>query len=188
MRYVSNYFSRVVALVALCLVNACVTVPEPKPAPIGPVPVSHPDLGHEHIPLPDFPHGPYNSNPPSSGAHTPYTAPWGVHERPIANEILIHNLEHGGVVIGYRCEHCPELVDELIALAGNNKLIVIAPNPNLNSVVGLSAWAHTLTFDVLDDNAKRAVIDFFATHHGVDHHPPGGHPHSAPPKGAAGHP
>src|ERR1051325_8364388 len=79
-----------------------------------------PDQGNLHIaaettpptraepPAPE----PYNSDPPTSGPHLPYVAPWGVHTRPIPLELQVHNLEDGGVVVQYNCT-CPELVDKL---------------------------------------------------------------------------
>src|SRR5262245_30963291 len=70
-----------------------------------------PDLGNEHIQTASDPHVAYNSDPPTSGAHLPYIAPWGVHTRPIPLELQVHNLEDGGVVVQYNCT-CPELVDK----------------------------------------------------------------------------
>src|SRR4029434_1312652 len=52
-----------------------------------------PDQGNLHIPSVDSPHVPYNSDPPTSGPHLPYIAPWGVHTRPIDRELQVHNLE-----------------------------------------------------------------------------------------------
>ena len=43
----------------------------------------------------------YNSFPPSSGPHFQTPAPWGIYEEPIKQTILVHNLEHGGIVIQY---------------------------------------------------------------------------------------
>ena len=43
----------------------------------------------------------YNSFPPSSGPHYQQPAPWGIYEDPIKQTILVHNLEHGGIVIQY---------------------------------------------------------------------------------------
>ena len=51
-----------------------------------------------HIAEVTSPHGPYNSNPPTSGWHYGGgTAPWGVQTQPVADELSVHNLEHGGV-------------------------------------------------------------------------------------------
>src|SRR5207245_4681509 len=45
-----------------------------------------PDLGNEHIQTATDPHEAYNSDPPTSGPHLPYIAPWGIHTRPIRSE------------------------------------------------------------------------------------------------------
>src|SRR5262245_37348846 len=46
-------------------------------------------LGNDHIPTAETPHIPYNSEPPTSGPHLPYIAPWGVHIRPLAKELQV---------------------------------------------------------------------------------------------------
>src|ERR1051325_9368984 len=71
-----------------------------------------PDQGNLHLASETTAHEPYNSDPPTSGPHLPYVAPWGVHTRPIPLELQVHNLEDGGVVVQYNCT-CPELVDKL---------------------------------------------------------------------------
>ena len=62
-----------------------------------------PDLGNLHILTPEEPHTPYNSEPPTSGPHLPYLAPWGIHTEPISKELQVHNLEDGGVMVQYNC-------------------------------------------------------------------------------------
>ena len=71
--------------------------------------------GNLHVQTVNDSHEPYNSTPPTSGPHLPYIAPWGVHTKPIANELQVHNLEDGGVVVQYNCE-CPELVEKARAI------------------------------------------------------------------------
>src|SRR5437762_3358493 len=77
--------------------------------------VAMPDQGNLHIAAADAPHEAYNSDPPTSGPHLPYIAPWGVHTRPIPPPLQVHNLEDGGVLIQYNCE-CPDLVERLRAI------------------------------------------------------------------------
>jgi hypothetical protein len=74
--------------------------------------VQFPDQGNLHVAGPDTPHEKYNSDPPTSGPHLPYIAPWGVHTRPIPRELQVHNLEDGGVVVQYNCD-CPDIVAKL---------------------------------------------------------------------------
>ncbi len=44
----------------------------------------------------------YNTSPPSSGLHLDYWAPWGLLGIPLATGEVIHNAEHGGVVVWYQ--------------------------------------------------------------------------------------
>ncbi|HSE06338.1 MAG TPA: hypothetical protein VLK35_19475, partial [Methylomirabilota bacterium] len=41
------------------------------------------DQGNAHLQMATDPHVPYNSDPPTSGPHLPYIAPWGIHTAPI---------------------------------------------------------------------------------------------------------
>lgn len=71
-------------------------------------------LGNEHIASLTSGHPPYNSDPPTSGPHVGYIAPWGTHTVPIPKELQVHNLEDGGVAVPYNCpQGCPELVEKL---------------------------------------------------------------------------
>ena len=75
--------------------------------------VYYPQVGQEHIQLKDPLPKEYNSNPPSSGAHYPSPANWGVYDYEVNDKIFIHNLEHGGVWIAYRPSVPTKVVDEL---------------------------------------------------------------------------
>lgn len=54
----------------------------------------------EHI-QPGDDHPPYNSNPPTSGWHYPQQADWGFYTEELPDERVVHNLEHGGILISY---------------------------------------------------------------------------------------
>jgi hypothetical protein len=110
-----------------------------------------PSLGNDHIPTAETPHVPYNSEPPTSGPHLPYVAPWGVHTRPIAKELQVHNLEDGGVVVSYK----PQCADSV--LAGLRAIVeryadhvVLAPYPGLDQCIALTAWTRVDKMDALD--------------------------------------
>src|SRR5262245_57344371 len=79
--------------------------------------VAVPDQGNLPIKTPEDPHVPHNSEPPASGPHLPYIAPWGIHTTPIVKELQVHNLEDGGVMVQYNCPSgCPDLVEKLAAI------------------------------------------------------------------------
>src|SRR5213592_2834325 len=126
-----------------------------------------PDQGNLHIPTADSPHEPYNSDPPTSGPHLPYIAPWGVHTRPIQPELQVHNLEDGGVVVQYNCE-CPELAEQLKKVVqGYDKYVILAPYPSMKTRIALTAWTRIDTFDDFDE---RRIRRFINAYRGIDHH------------------
>lgn len=45
----------------------------------------------------------WSANPPHSGNHWPMWASWGEHASTLEREFWVHNLEHGGIVLSYRC-------------------------------------------------------------------------------------
>jgi hypothetical protein len=62
------------------------------------------DEGHEHVP--DGSKVSYKHQPPSSGNH--YNSklgplPWSPYKEPVQPESFVHNLEHGGIVLVYKC-------------------------------------------------------------------------------------
>jgi hypothetical protein len=126
-----------------------------------------PDLGNLHIQSVSEPHAPYNSDPPTSGPHLPYVAPWGVHTRPIPPQLQVHNLEDGGVLVQYNCT-CPELVDKLRAVVGRyDRFVILAPYPTMTSRIALTAWTRLDRFEEFDE---KRVVRFIEAYRGIDHH------------------
>ena len=126
-----------------------------------------PDQGNLHIASETTPHEAYNSEPPTSGPHLPYIAPWGVHTRPIPRELQVHNLEDGGVVVQYSCE-CPDVVTRLRDIVNTyDRHVVLAPYPGMKSRIALTAWTRIETMDQLDEARVRRFIDAYR---GIDHH------------------
>lgn len=128
-----------------------------------------PSLGNAHIQTAAEPHPPYNSDPPTSGPHLPYLAPWGVHTVPIAKELQVHNLEDGGVLLQYHCpEGCPELVEKLRAMVSRyEKHVILAPYPGMDKRIALTAWGR---IDKLDEFDESRIARFITAYKGIDHH------------------
>lgn len=126
-----------------------------------------PDQGNLHIAGADSPHESYNSDPPTSGPHLPYIAPWGVHTRPIVRELQVHNLEDGGVLVQYNCQ-CPELVAKLAAIVQRyDRHVILAPYPGMKHRIALTAWTRIDTLEELDE---ARVTRFIEAYRGIDHH------------------
>lgn len=104
-----------------------------------------------HIPSVTSPHVPYNSNPPTSGQHVAFTAPWGFHTEVIADEVLIHNLEHGGIWISYKDAKATETIEQLRALLPQlPRKTVVTLRPNNDSRIAVAAWGRLMTLDRVD--------------------------------------
>ena len=107
-----------------------------------------PDEGQAHIP--NNQSGVYKASyPPTSGQHWGNTwAEWEMYDDPIPPEVFVHNLEHCGIVLLYRCDTpCPDTVAELRNLyrtlpkARNGKVkMVVAPDPKLRTPFAILAW------------------------------------------------
>jgi Protein of unknown function (DUF3105) len=83
----------------------------------------------------------YNSFPPSSGPHYQTPAAWNIYEDPIRQTILVHNLEHGGIVIQYGPDVSEDEVDKLRSFWQDDPNgLVVAPNPELGAKFALTAW------------------------------------------------
>ena len=139
------------AVVAIILLIIWLVMRNAKNAPG----ISYQETGREHIglnaPLPK----PYNSNPPSSGAHYSSPANSGVYDYEVNDKIFIHNLEHGSIWIAYRPGVSAQAVEDLKSIVkefGGSKL-VMAPRSANDADIAIVAWTRVLKFD-LDSNSS----------------------------------
>jgi len=129
--------------------------------------IKMPDQGNRHLATANDQHEPYNSEPPTSGPHLGYIAPWGVHTRPIPRELQVHNLEDGGVLVQYNCE-CPDLVEKLTAIVRKyDKFVILAPYPDMKTRIALTAWTRIDAFTEFDEGRVRRFVEAYR---GIDHH------------------
>lgn len=142
---------------------------------------SVPSLGNDHIQSIESPHPPYNSKPPTSGPHVPFVARWGVYDRQIPNELQVHNLEDGGVIIQYDCKNCAEMVKKLETLAkeyldkakadpqsSRYGHLLVGPYAGLDTPIALTAWGKIDKLNEFDEARIRRFIEAYV---GIDHHP-----------------
>lgn len=128
-------------------------------SPGGPVEVM-PSRQH----LPDGQAVEYSTNPPTSGDHWQQPATWGIYpSTPPPDERLVHNLEHGGVVIYYNPTKIQgqdlELLKELTRdLRRTRVCLLLTQRPNMpeDKALALTAWGALATLDSFDEGAIRA--------------------------------
>lgn len=110
------------------------------------------------MPSPHVPSGTqttYNSNPPTSGPHEEATiAPWGVLSTPQDDVALIHNLEHGGIVLHYKPDldagQRQQLIDLADTLRRIDRKVVLAPREANDAPITATAWGRILKLDTFD--------------------------------------
>ena len=121
----------------------------------------------EEIPIP------YTCAPPTQGPHYGRWSVWGESSTPIPRAHWVHNLEHGGVGLLYRCDSaCPELVDELRSVmeavpvdlscsAAIEKRVFLTEDPLLPSspMVAAVAWQQGYTASCVDADTLLGFID-----------------------------
>lgn len=121
--------------------------------------------GQEHLTSIDMPHADYNSTPPTSGPHAPNVARWGSYDYPLPDELLVHNIEDGGVVLWYpmgTIEQNGAYIERLEEVARPYEKIVIAPRDDLETTYALSAWQNLDKFDEFDADRISAFLEAFA--------------------------
>ena len=127
-----------------------------------------PLLQPEHIVPPAK--GSYNTVPPTSGQHynQPGLAPtsWGIKDSNLPNEVTTHNLEHGGIVIGYN-NLTPAETDQLKGIVralmnGTYRKIVLEPYPLANAKVALTSWGWLLNLQSVD---QIQIVQFTRAHY-----------------------
>jgi hypothetical protein len=127
-----------------------------------------PLLAPEHITPPAK--GSYNTVPPTSGQHWNQAglapAAWGIKDSNLPNEVTTHNLEHGGIVIGYANLSAAE-TDQLKSIVralmnGAYRKIVLEPYPLADSKVALTSWGWLLKLPSVD---QIQIVQFTRAHY-----------------------
>lgn len=111
----------------------------------------------------------YASSPPTSGSHwdLPH-AGWGVKDTAQDDERVVHNLEHGGIVINYKglspddLANLKTLVRRLTA--GEYRKVMLRPYDRMDNGIVLTAWAWAHKLPAYDE---ATIVKFVQSHHGT---------------------
>lgn len=113
-----------------------------------------PDQGREHV-GPGHAHT-YNSNPPTSGWHYHQPSDWGVYKEELPDEVLIHNLEHGGIWISYKSDTPEDIRKKLENFYDKfGRKIIVAPRSKNDADIALAAWNRLDKFSVSEYSDER---------------------------------
>ncbi len=109
----------------------------------------------------------YRTNPPTSGPHwnVPGVAPmnWGIYKQRQADEALVHNMEHGGIVIYYRDTATPDVINNIEAFVQNQpngvRGFIVTPGPaTLPATIALAAWEYYVLLSQYDETVMNAFV------------------------------
>ncbi len=115
-----------------------------------------------------------NSYPRASGPHSPQTAIFNEYTEPVPEINIVHNLEHGGVVVQYGTDVSEDTVQELRSWYRDDpRGLILAPFPDTPKAaeyaddIVLTAWVAELedesdpTSEIVSQEGKLAVCSSF---------------------------
>lgn len=103
---------------------------------------------------------------PASGNHWGAWAKWNqVYDKPVKTGFVLHNLEHGGAVLSYKCPSaagasCAAARDALVAWAERAGVsrIIITPDPNQPTLFAIRTWRTAYTSECLNEASATAFL------------------------------
>lgn len=116
------------------------------------------NLGQEHIEI-GAQHKPYNSNPPTSGPHYVQPANWGIYDKELPDEQLVHNLEHGGIWISYKDLDQATIEQLQLIQKSNSGSVVVTPRAADDTKITIASWTR---LEKLDGYDEQKILDFIA--------------------------
>lgn len=102
---------------------------------------------------------------PASGNHWGAWAKWNtVYEKPVKTGFALHNLEHGGLVLSYKCSsptesrECQEAQDKLVAIAQSvdGPRVIVTPDPTQPEMFAIRGWRWLHSSACLDEASAAA--------------------------------
>ncbi|HEX9922042.1 MAG TPA: DUF3105 domain-containing protein [Anaerolineae bacterium] len=109
----------------------------------------------------------YAVSEPAGGPHNPTWLNCGIYAEPVRVENVIHSMEHGAVWVAYQPElpeDQVEMLREMVRQERRNRrepLIVLAPKPDLEDPIVLTAWRVQLRLDNVSDERVGEFLDRF---------------------------
>ncbi|WP_372661716.1 DUF3105 domain-containing protein [Cohnella sp.] len=103
---------------------------------------------------------------PTSGIHSPHDLKFGFYKNKPPYEELVHNLEHGDIIIYYRAEADSATLDQLEYLSKFREAgagVLAVPNEDIpdGKEIVVTAWTHTMELPAFNEQAVgKFIYDF----------------------------
>jgi hypothetical protein len=123
-----------------------------------------PDEGRDHVP--EGTQVDYESDPPTSGPHYASWAPPDLYRDVVPDELLVHNLEHGHVVIYYNPsqisnESATKISELTNEYDGQWDAVLAVPRPEMDNELTLTAWTYKMELEQYDEELIDAFVDAY---------------------------
>ncbi|MBA3757527.1 DUF3105 domain-containing protein [Candidatus Saccharibacteria bacterium] len=123
-----------------------------------------PDKGRQHLAQGQTFN--YSTVFPTSGTHAEQPAPWAAYKQEIPNEIVVHNMEHGGLVISYRPDMPKATIEKLEKIFSkpysNPKFTpskaIVMPGSKNDRLIIIRSWNRILK---LDSYNEKTLTDYY---------------------------
>ena len=105
-------------------------------------------------------HPAYKSNPPTSGPHWADVAGPGIKTESVADELVLHSMEHGAAVVWYR-EGLEQTEIDRIKEAFNSASVkkIMLARKDLDVPVALTSWGYLLKLETVDETTIKEFIE-----------------------------
>lgn len=102
----------------------------------------------------------YNSDPPTSGAHSSKAAACGIFRQPVPDVYQLHDLAIGVIVIQYTPSLEAAEVERIEKLARSfEDRVIVAPRSGMDSPVIATAWTTMMRLPSVDESRLQAFYD-----------------------------
>lgn len=113
----------------------------------------------------------YKTNPPSSGNHYDTPADWGIYEKELDDEAVVHSLEHGGIWISYKRslqeqgsykDISEETIQELKQIGKENPgSVIVSPRPQNSNKIAVVSWGRMMKLESVDKALIQKYIETY---------------------------
>ena len=103
----------------------------------------------------------YQTNPPTSGDHYGTPTNWGVYDKELQDESVVHSLEHGGIWISYKdiSDEDKSVLEDIGKT--NSQSVVVSPRSANDANIAVASWGKLLKLDTTDKVLIQKYIDMY---------------------------
>lgn len=166
----NKVFYGIIAFIMAGVVGFFVLQKEPPQARLG---IEQADEGREHIA--EDAKATYKAKIPTSGPHASPVR-WQAYDMQIPNENIVHNMEHGGIIVSYRPDTDTATIQKLKELLYppytvkefTPTKVILMPRADQEKPLLLTSWNRLMELDAYD---QQTVIDYYKTNIGKSPEP-----------------